>query len=538
VIAVGLVVTAAVSGAAWHTERSNEHRLLQEQTKQAAAVVATAIVAIEAPLQTALDVATATAGDARAFRDVAARYTGKAGPFVTASLWRTDTGAPTLLASSGLPPLAPTSAATTQAQVARASRTATVLVTGVSDQSSARVGYTFGRPGISRYVVYAERAIPADRRSPVASNAAFAGLHYATYLGSSINPAALQTTDLPLSRLPLTGGETARATISFGDTTLTLVTASSRDLAGGFSDRLWWIFLVGGLLLTAAASVVAARLVRQRRHAEADAGTISELYSQLDQLYTEQRTVSETLQHALLPQTNPLIPGLEIATRYVAGARGVDVGGDWYSVVRLDEEHAGFVVGDVSGRGVEAAALMARIRFTIRAYLIEGHAPNVALQLCARQVDLRTDGHLATVLVGLLDLRTGQVTLANAGHLPPLLLTESVPRYAETHQGPPLGVLTNVDYPTTSLTLAPGTVLFGFTDGLIERRDEGIDAGMQRLATTAESLDGPVETLITDVLARLVTEDAEDDVAILALRWQPVAALDLADQSRPGAAVR
>jgi len=78
----------------------------------------------------------------------------------------------------------------------------------------------------------------------------------------------------------------------------------------------------------------------------------------------------------------------------VAGAQGVDVGGDWFSIMQLDNTHFGFVVGDVSGRGIDAASHMARVRFTLRAYLIEGHLPHVALDLCLRQLNIATDGHL------------------------------------------------------------------------------------------------------------------------------------------------
>ena len=144
------------------------------------------------------------------------------------------------------------------------------------------------------------------------------------------------------------------------------------------------------------------------------------LYEQLGGLYGEQRTIAETLQQALLPRTNPSIPNLEIATRYVAGTVGVDIGGDWYSTLPIDDAHFAFVIGDVSGRGIDAASIMARLRFTIRAYLLEGHAPDTVLEMCSHQLDIEYDGHFATVLVGVGDLETRRVVLANAGHPRPI----------------------------------------------------------------------------------------------------------------------
>ena len=106
----------------------------------------------------------------------------------------------------------------------------------------------------------------------------------------------------------------------------------------------------------------------------------------------------------------------------------MDIGGDWYSIIQLDDNRFGFVVGDVSGRGIDAATHMARVRFTLRAYLIEGHRPNVALDLSTRQLDLQADGHFTTVLIGVGDLAAGRITLANAGHLNPVVLSGDRPR--------------------------------------------------------------------------------------------------------------
>jgi serine phosphatase RsbU (regulator of sigma subunit) len=239
----------------------------------------------------------------------------------------------------------------------------------------------------------------------------------------------------------------------------------------------------------------------------------------VEALYGQQRELSERLQRALLPRSSPTIPNLEVAADYVAGARGVDIGGDWYSIIGLEGDRFGFVVGDVSGRGIDAVATMARARFTIRAYLLDGHSPAEVLARCSRQFDIGEDGHLTTAVVGVGNWRTGEVTIANAGHPTPLLVTATGADFVRTCPGWPLGAGATV-YESTTLTMAPGSTLFCFTDGLVERRDEDIDSGMRRLVRTVhEASATSTEELVRGTVDGLQTEDASDDVAVLAMRW-------------------
>ncbi len=207
------------------------------------------------------------------------------------------------------------------------------------------------------------------------SDSAFSDLDFATYLGTATTLSALATTDLPLDQLPI-GGDTVRVAIPFGNSRITLVAAPRGTLGGALGGALPWIFLVGGAALTTATAFVTYQLVRRRRSAEQDSRTIAGLYAQLDGLYDEQRSIADTLQKALLPQRNPSVANLEIASRYLAGTDGLEIGGDWFSLIEIDDHHFAFAVGDVSGKGVGAAAIMARLRFTIRAYLTEGHPPD------------------------------------------------------------------------------------------------------------------------------------------------------------------
>jgi hypothetical protein len=245
--------------------------------------------------------------------------------------------------------------------VASAFANPTFVVTNISASGGQRIGYAIADQQDPVYAVYAERAIPADRQVPAESNPAFANLDYATYLGPTTRLSALATTDVAPSSLPLTG-HTDQELIPFGNTVLTLAASARGQLGGALGGELPWIFLAGGVVLTIAAAVAAGELARHRRDAERAAETIAGLYRRLDGLYGRQRTIAETLQRALLPQSNPDIPDLEVASRYIAGVDGVDIGGDWYSCNALDDRHFAFVVGDVSGRGLSAATVMAQLR--------------------------------------------------------------------------------------------------------------------------------------------------------------------------------
>ena len=498
-------------------DRRNEQSLLQVQTRQAAAVIGATVLQISQPLTATAEIARITGGDAPAFQESLGAHTGPQALFVSGVLVEVDGATVRKVTSVGVPPLVDPADRTPGDLVGRAVTSSTFVVAGVGDSPANRVAYAYASAGTPRYVVYVERAIPPNRRVAVENDSAFSDLHFATYIGPDTSPAALATTDQDPADLPLTG-DTARASIPFGDTVITLVASAGRPLGGTLGRQLPWIFLAAGLVLTALAATWTSQLIRRREMAEQDAATIQGLYARVDGLYAEQRGIAETLQRALLPRSGPPVPGLDTAFRYVAGARGVDVGGDWYSVAPVDDARVAFVVGDVSGRGVSAAALMARLRFTLLAYLLEGHAPDVVLDMCARQIDIAEDGHFATVLTGVADLPSGMVTVANAGHPAPLVVTGSQAVYAPTQVGPPLGTWP-ARYAATSFELARGAVLLAYTDGLIERRGESLDVGLARLADAAvRASDRPsLEATLDGVLELMVPEASEDDVALLAL---------------------
>jgi serine phosphatase RsbU (regulator of sigma subunit) len=161
---------------------------------------------------------------------------------------------------------------------------------------------------------------------------------------------------------------------------------------------------------------------------------------------------------------------------------------------------------------------MAHARFTLRAYLVDGDSPQQALEKCSRQFDIAVDEHMITAVVGIGNWRTGEFVMATAGHPPPLLVTAEQVDYLETPVGPPLGIGRS-SYKSATFTMPEGSTLILYTDGLIERRTEDIDAGMQRLTAVVAPIAGdPLESLLDQVLTTLRDEDAADDIAVLALR--------------------
>ena len=372
---VGVVVTALATWTVARADHNTEVRLLEGQTRQAAAVLSTAILTIQQPMAAALEVE--AAGPDRggeAFTRLFSRSVGTEQMFVSGSLWHHDGTTATLVAQVGVAPGMDPRGPEVQDLLDRALAAETSVVDRVQVGEQTRIVYALADPETG-HVVYAERAIPADRRSPSDRSDAFTDLDYALYLGHGTDTADMTTTDVDPASLPL-DGLTATADVPFGDTVLTLVTSPRQHLGSPLSRWLPLGLLLAGLLLTLVSALVAWKLVRSRQRAESDTDTITTLYQRVDSLYGEQREHFVGLQRALLPQVNPHIPGIEIASQYVAASKGIDIGGDWYSLIAIGDQHFAFVVGDVSGHGIDAVAEMARARFTLRAYLVEGDSPD------------------------------------------------------------------------------------------------------------------------------------------------------------------
>jgi serine phosphatase RsbU (regulator of sigma subunit) len=511
VLFVGAVVTGLLTAASRANYLHNEQRLTTLQTQLTAAAIAVAPEDLERRLGEAVALAAEAKDPAATFRrSIDSSMSSAAGPFVTASLIQVVGGEPRLLVHIGAKSLRSVDSPGSKALVDQAARTTSLLTTRVVGRDVQRFGYLMSASGpAGTFVASAGQALPGDRRVTVPSGSPDAGLEVAIYFGKSTSSSALIETNA--AHLPLSG-TVSTAEVPFGDTELTLVIAPRGPLAGSWSEFIPWGILVVGVVFTLAIAAMTERLTRRRELAEV-------LASENRQLFQVQRNVAETLQRSLLPGSLPKRPELAVGVRYLPGTSGIEVGGDWYDVVEVDAGHVLFTIGDVAGRGLEAAALMSMLRNAIKAFASQGDDPGVVLTRLARMVDIGRDGRFATVLCGRIDTATGEMVLANAGHLRPLLVEDGAGEFVSTELGPPIGV-SRGPYASVRLNLSGRSTLLAFTDGLIERRGEALSAGMERLRLAATQPQGSLDELLDAVLASLVPGGAVDDVAILALAWQ------------------
>ncbi|MGW7402678.1 SpoIIE family protein phosphatase [Streptomyces sp. NPDC054833] len=228
------------------------------------------------------------------------------------------------------------------------------------------------------------------------------------------------------------------------------------------------------------------------------------------------------LQRALLPRRLPKLAGAVAVARYLPTTAGLEVGGDWYDVIPLPENHVALVIGDVQGHSAAAATLMGQMRTALRAYAAEGHTPDVVVSHANRLLmDMESD-LFATCCYVDVDMEEGTAWCVRAGHLPPVLRhPDGATEIAETEGGPPLGVVDRADFPMAPLHLMPGTVLALTTDGLVESIEADIDVGMERFAHDLAASDPAHLGLVADAL--LGNAHRSDDVALLLMRYDGLA---------------
>ena len=235
-------------------------------------------------------------------------------------------------------------------------------------------------------------------------------------------------------------------------------------------------------------------------------------------IYEAERRAALELQRALLPEGLTQVPGWDLAA-YYAPAGEQEAGGDFYDVIRVPGQRIAAIIGDVMGRGAEAAAAMAQIRSTIRAYALDDPDPASVFQKVDAYFEALELDQLVTVLYFLVDPADGSIQLANAGHLPPLLATGTDCRAVPTVVGLPFGA--GGDHrEATQVDLPAGAALIAITDGLVERRGEDIDQGVDALISELCGTDGWTAPAILDhVVATAAAErQHDDDVTVLVLR--------------------
>ncbi|MFI6434055.1 SpoIIE family protein phosphatase [Streptomyces sp. NPDC050759] len=234
-------------------------------------------------------------------------------------------------------------------------------------------------------------------------------------------------------------------------------------------------------------------------------------------MYKVERHVALTLQHSFLPQPHrlPELPGIDVVVRYVPASRQTEIGGDFYAALRVDEGVL-TAVGDVVGHSLDAATVMVELRHALRAYAVDESDPAVLAERLDRTLQRYHPDTTATVCLALIDPDTGRTRIANAGHIPPLIVRDTGTADYAKAAGPLLGV--GLPHPpATELFLEPTDRLLMVTDGLIETRGTDLTASLEHLRAASSGALPGLDALC-DTLLDTFGHDREDDIAMLALR--------------------
>ncbi|TLS45092.1 serine/threonine protein phosphatase [Streptomyces montanus] len=269
-------------------------------------------------------------------------------------------------------------------------------------------------------------------------------------------------------------------------------------------------------------------------------------------LYGREAYIADELQRTMLPETLPRPTGVRLASRYLPAAETARVGGDWYDAIPLPGSRVALVVGDVMGHSMTSAAIMGQLRTTAQTLAGLDLPPQEVLHHLDEQAQRLGTDRMATCLYAVYDPVSHRITIANAGHPPPVLLhLGGRAEVLRVPPGAPIGV-GGVDFEAVELDAPAGATLLLYTDGLVESRLRdvwtGIEQLREKLAATAQLTGAdhppPLEALCDEVLDMLGPGDRDDDIALLAARFDGIAPSDVAywhldpEDAAPGRARR
>lgn len=490
-IAVGAIGTALFTSLAlvlawWDGE--NEQRLLDEQTAQAGVVLTVSINEFLQPLTSIARTADVTDGDVDVFSDLADQMMSGDGALPYSSIALVDASGDAVLSTRGEPLVI---AATGEPSITAPSD-GTVGIHDLLDDRT--LGFATLSPS-GRFVIYAERQLSSDPSVRQRSDGPFGSLDYAIYLGDAARDDTLlsaSTPDLPLAE-PMSS-----TTVPYGDSDIRLVTTPNGRLGDSLLAHLWWIVWLVGIVVTGVIALLLGHLQASRHRALA-------LARLNEAQHREQRDIAETLQLELLPQDITPPPGLRMATRYWVADTASLIGGDTYDVFQIDERRWAILVGDVCGKGTEAAALTGLVRHTARAAARYSDRPSSVLEAvhaamaehrprtyCTAALMFYEPGAGAGADVG----PGGRLTVALGGHPPPLLRTPDGTVRSVGRSGTLLGLIEPVLHDDT-VELEPGSTLLAYTDGLTDAaqgRALTVD-DLQACLGTSDDVDAIVEEI-------------------------------------------
>ncbi|MFF1904775.1 SpoIIE family protein phosphatase [Kitasatospora sp. NPDC058218] len=246
--------------------------------------------------------------------------------------------------------------------------------------------------------------------------------------------------------------------------------------------------------------------------------------------YAREWEIANELQRSMLPLRLPQPHGVRLAQRYLPGERGAQVGGDWYDAVPLPGNRVALIVGDVMGHSLTSAAIMGQLRTSAQTLAALDLPPHEVLYHLDEQAQrLGREQHLATCVYAVYDPIANRVVIANAGHVPPVLVRpDGTAELLELDSGAPIGV-GGVDFNSVELPAPPGSALLLFTDGLVETRNRPLSDGLELLrARLAATQRHTPEQLCQEALRILPPGDRGDDIALLAACFDGIPAGDVA----------
>jgi serine phosphatase RsbU (regulator of sigma subunit) len=493
-----------------------ENRLLRQRTSEAGQALEISVSNLKSPLDAAAALALGTDGDAAKFAALIKPYISPK-YFSSASLYRI--GSTTPITTVGIQTSLATDGDATAAALSSAAKNPFVIV-NLLHGDTRRLGYAVADApkDAAKYVVYAERTLNPDPNARQRTDQPFAQLDYAIYLGDKAeadNLLSSSVRDLPLE------GRTAEKLVPFGNSQLFLVMTPIGHLSGDLFANLWWIVAIAGVVVATAFALLVRRLL--------DRGDVAEeLATENERLFGEQREIAETLQLSLLPQHLVAPQGCEVAARYWPAGSANLIGGDFYDMFAVDDSRWGIAIGDVCGKGIEAAALTGLARHTLRAAARSATTPDEVLRAVHRALRDHEPSTFCTACFAFVERADGdsyRIEMSLGGHPQPLL------RHANGFVEPvgELGMLLGILEPTLSNTVvqleADDTLVF-YTDGLTDAPAQQA-VSVDELATLLQ-LAGqqPIEDLADSIRALKRGRrplGSGDDTAILILRNNPVA---------------
>ena len=512
VLMLCVLTAAAFALVARSVHDDTEQRLLQQRTNEAGALLTNAIGNIQTPLAAAAELAEVTDGDPPSFQAALNRSIERE-QFAAAVLIDVDTAE--VLATVGDASQLAISPDEYREVVEQSVSNESLTVIDLVARGR-RIGYAYNvmtaeDPELD-FVVYAESQLAEQATGAGRSDGPFGDLDYALYLGDDVADASLllaTVDDLPID------DDEAVTTVPFGDASITLVSTTTETLGSRLSATLPWLSIAGGIAFGIVGAITARMLVVRRRNAERLATTIGGLYD-------EQQRHAETLRLSLLPRTVPVPEGTEVELRYWPADSSNEIGGDFYDLFPLDERRWGLVMGDVCGKGVEAAALTALTRHTIRAAARHLRDPAEVLRWAHDAIAAHTSSTYCTVCFAVITMHDdGSVVLqvALGGH-PPLLLASGGVVEPVGRPGTILGMVPPRIH-VVSRTLAVGDTLVLYTDGVTDAPGQAAMTADEFTTVIGEHADDPPAALAEAIHVALRAKQggaSVDDTALMIVR--------------------